>query len=45
MIEGPTESRFELPAAARYRKKTEACRQLAEGAVGSFDKKRGCDLP
>jgi hypothetical protein len=38
MIEAPTKSRFEVPAAARYRRKAEACRQLAEEAVGSLDK-------
>ena len=38
MTEAPTESRFEVPAAARYRRKAEACRQLAEEAVGPLDK-------
>jgi hypothetical protein len=38
MIENDIEPRFDAPAAARYRRKAEACRQLAEKAVGLLDK-------
>jgi hypothetical protein len=38
MIENDIEPRFDAPAAARYRRKAEACCQLAEKAVGSLDK-------